>query len=174
MTQFGKRTLVKMVGGELLARSEGDDLATLTKSYANIARRTGHLEAAFAAWVKVWHKQERRLFKAQGDPAGSWKPLKRGYERWKRINYPGKPVLVRENALIRSLTGRTRHSVIEVRPRTLRLGTKLFYSAILQEGGPHMIARPHVLVMQDAFNELSRLTTEEIMRAPELKGGRRR
>jgi hypothetical protein len=37
-----------------------------------------------------------------------------------------------------------------------------------------MTARPHVVVMQDAFNELSRITMAEIMRAPELKGGRRR
>jgi len=173
---YGKQTLVKIVGGELSVRQGGigpaQDTTTLTKSFRDIARRTGHLEAAFASWIAVWHRSEAKVFKASGIPR--WDRLKPGYERWKRIHYPGEPILRREHDLVDSLTSRTRHSIIEIRPRTMRLGTKLFYSNILQVRSPKMTARPHVVVMQDAFNELSRITLAEIMRAPELKGGRRR
>jgi len=178
---YGKTTLIKIVGGELTARSGGvrtkgginpQDVTTMQKSFKDIARRTGHLEAAFAAWINVWHRSEAKVFKASGIPR--WERLKPGYERWKRVHYPGQPILRREHDLVDSLTSRTRHSIIEIRPRTMRLGTKLFYSNILQVGSAKMEARPHVVVMQDAFNELSRITMDEIMRAPELKGGRRR
>jgi len=170
---FGRHTLVKITGGELEVRSQGESDASLVRSFAHIARRTGHLERAFAKWLPIWHRQERAVFRAQGIPR--WEPLAKKYAEWKRSAYPGKPILRRDDLLWRSLTTRTRHSIIRIRPRSMQLGTTLFYSEILSEPwGSGRPGRPHVVVMPDAFEELARLTLDEIMRAPELKGGRRR
>jgi len=171
------KTLVRIVGGVL----EVDSIDRMTKSFAAIPRRTGHLEAAWNEWLPVWYQANRRMFKEQGP---GWAPLSgnqgsnnpRGwYGRWKRGAYPGKTILRREDFLYRSLTRRgSRYSIAQIGARTLRLGTSLAYSRILEEGSRSMPARPHVLVTAGAFEVLSRITLAHILAAPELKGGRRR
>lgn len=165
------RTRIKMVGGELVV---SDGTSAMSKSFADIPRRTGHLEAAFAAFIPIWHQQERAVFRAQGLPE-RWPPLSKDYESWKRANYPGQTILRRDDLLYRSLTTRARYSVIDVRPRSLRLGTSLWYSEVLTEGtGRVPKPRPHVVILRETFEMLNALCLAEILAAPELKGGRRR
>jgi hypothetical protein len=171
------KTLVRIVGGVL----EVDSIDRMSKSFAAIPRRTGHLEAAWSEWLPVWYRANRAMFRSEGPGwaqlsgnPGSRNP--RGwYGPWKRHAYPGKGILQREGFLQRSLTHRgARYSIVQIGPRTLRLGTSLAYSRILEEGSRNMPPRPHVVVSSEAFAQLSRITLAHIMAAPELKGGRRR
>jgi len=172
------KTLVSIVGGVLTV--ETDD-GGMSKSFAAIPRRAGHLEAAWAEWMPIWYSANRKMFREQGP---GWAPLsghpgsmnRRGwYGPWKSRNYPGRKILHREGYLERSLTRQgSRYSIAQIGARTLRLGTSLAYSRILEEGSSHMPPRPHVLVTSEAFAQLSRITLAHILSAPELKGGRRR
>lgn len=173
------KSLIRITGGvlEVDAQSGG----RMVQNWAAIPRRTGHLEAAWTEWLPIWYRANRAMFKSQGPGwatlsgnPGSQNP--RGwYGPWKRGAYPGKGILRREDFLYRSLTTRgARYSIADIGARTLRLGSSLAYSPILQEGSAHMPARPHVLVSREAFGELSRITLAHILQAPELKGGRRR
>lgn len=70
------------------------------------------------------------------DLAGpGWKPLTEDYAKWKARKYPGAPILVRTGALRDSLvSGFAPHSVFEVFPTEMRIGTDVSYAMYHQTG----------------------------------------
>lgn len=154
MTRFGKRTLVKFVGGQLIARQGGATTASLIKDFQEVKRLTLDMRSPFEAFVRVWFRSERQVFREHGIPR--WKRLSPTYRRWKAMHYPGKPIMRRTDRLWESLTRRTSDTVIRVGPRSLQLGTRVPYSRFHQE------ERPHVVLLPDAFAELSRMTLEHM------------
>ena len=152
---FGKRTLIKFVGGQMVARQTGETTASMIADFREIKRRSNDMSPAFDRFVKVWFNQNKAIFAAQGIPR--WKPLSTEYAAWKRQHFPGKRILRRSDALWASLTRKTRGTIVRVGPRSLQLGSSLAQSRYNQE------TRPHVVVMADTFAALHRLTLDHML-----------
>lgn len=88
---------------------------------------------------EIWQIEKER-FDSGGK--GEWAPLSPGYAAWKEKNYPGQPLLVREDILRSSLTGDDYFSVVEMEPMGLTVGTNVPYAAAHQYGGGRLPARP--------------------------------
>lgn len=156
---FGRKTQVKLLGGTLIARTDAhDDDASLMRDLRGMKRRFGDFSAPFERWVPKWFRQERQVFREQGIPR--WQRLKPSYAAKKRREYPNKGILRREDRLWRSLTTRTRDTIVRPGPRSLQLGTRVPYSDRLQE------TRPHVVIMSDTFEELNRIALEHLLNQP--------
>src|SRR5687768_12140611 len=126
MTTFGKRTLVKFVGGQMVARQGGATTASLIADFQEVKRRSNDMSAPFNDFVRVWFSQNRRIFREQGIPR--WQRLSPAYAARKRQMAPGKGILRLTDELWHSLTRKGGKSVIRVGPRSLQLGTRVSYS----------------------------------------------
>jgi phage gpG-like protein len=164
---FGERTVVRYVGGELIARQLGETTESMRHGLLGIARRSADMTPPFGKFERVFYAQERRIFKAQGIPR--WEPLQTRYAAWKASQYPGRGILVRDGRLMASLTRRTRDTVFVPRPRSLQIGTRVPYSAIHQAGFGTTPQREHVVLLPETFDVLARMTMEYIL----SKRGRR-
>ena len=85
---------------------------------------------------------ERRQFRSEGGyGSGGWSPLSPAYRRWKSAHYPGRPILVRSEALLKSLTERP-FGIDEVHPSFAIFGTNVEYAIYHQLGTNRMPRRP--------------------------------
>lgn len=165
---FGRDTLVKFIGGQMIARQAGTDFATLQRDIAAVGQRFRDLTVPFLQFAPIWFKQERQIFQAEGIP--KWPALSPAYESWKQRHFPGKPILQMSGDLYRSVTSITPQTIFDPHPRSLRLGTKNPLSAIHQTGSRNIPARPHVVLMPATFQALSDLCMNYILSG----GGKRR
>jgi len=85
-----------------------------------------------------FRETQKAVFKKQGANEGlpGWKPLSRGYKKWKDKHYPGKPILTLTGAMKQSLTRKNNSNHIErISKNTFEIGTKDFKAIIHQRGG---------------------------------------
>jgi phage gpG-like protein len=82
-------------------------------------------------------------FKSEGSKGrgGKWKDLSPAYEKWKSINYAGKPILQRSGRMFDSLTSKTGDTVLIEEKQEYGFGTNLFYASFHQSGTTNMPAR---------------------------------
>lgn len=115
-------------------------------------------------------------FESEGSHGGAqWAPLTdnpegKGYASWKAAHYPGKPILVREGDLKRSLTEKgAPGAVFHSTPRALVMGTDVPYAIFHQTGTRKMAARPEVRLTEKFKREAMRVIQEFLVqRATEL------
>ena len=102
-------------------------------------------------WRGVWPEIQGYLLRAsaeQFDSIGSrggqqWRPLSPRYAKWKELNYPGQPILVRTGALRESLTrSGANGNVANFQPLFAEYGTSIRYAKFHQRGTRRMPARP--------------------------------
>lgn len=160
--RFGRETVIKFMYGELHVKDVGTSFLAMRSKIAGIRGRAHDLRVPFQAFRPVWQRQIRRVFNAEGLPV-RWPALNPNYSAWKSRHFPGKPMMRRTDRLFSSLTGQTGDTIWVVTPRTIRMGTKVPYWKFGQR------RRPTVVLLPEAFRQLSRMTMEHITG----KGGRR-
>ena len=69
--------------------------------------RSKSFEPIFIKAKKQLELSNAANFSAQGLPAGGWAPLDPQYAAWKAVRFPGKPIMVANGKLFRSVTNMT-------------------------------------------------------------------
>ena len=102
---------------------------------------------------------EAEQFERQGARGGGgfeWAALKPGYALWKHIHYPGKPILVREGDLKKSLTQKGGDHIFKAGRLGMTFGTEVPYAIYHQTGVAEtkLPARPPIKLLkkQDAVD----------------------
>lgn len=144
---------VRGVGFTLRATQTHPLWDVLRHPIAEVRRRTQDLTIPFRDFQPKWFENEKIVFEAQGIPM--WPALSPAYAQRKAAIAPGKPMMRFTDRLVGSLTGLTADTVYEVGPRRLVMGTTVEYSAMHQQGGSRLPARPHVVLLPQTFDELN-------------------
>jgi len=80
---------------------------------------------------------EQEIFDAEGKPE-VFPPLSKNYKRWKDTHYPGRKIMQLKYRLIKSLTakdqGKSQDSVLDVRKKSMEIGTRVPYAIKHQMG----------------------------------------
>ena len=158
MPDFGRDTYVRLVGGQLHARTDNWDPGSMATAMTHMGRRAFNLVEPFMAWKPVWFENEETVFAAGGIPA--WIPLEARYAEWKESKYPGMPIMRRTDEMYSSLTSDTSHTIYLARARSLAVGTTSRHSP------PHVGGRKerlHVVLLEEAFTVLSRMCMDYIL-----------
>jgi hypothetical protein len=158
MPDFGRDTYVKLVGGQLHARADNWDPGSMKAEMTLMGRRAFNMVEPFMAWKPIWFENEMTVFNAGGIP--QWPELSEEYSKWKASAYPGMPILRRTDEMYSSLTSDTQHTIFHARPRSLSVGTTSRHSPWHVGGRKE---RLHVVLLEDAFTELSRICMDYIV-----------
>lgn len=151
MPLFGRTTVVKFLGGELLVKEVGTDLVAMRSRLEGVKRRALNLGPVFSEFKPIWLQATRQVFAAQGLPV-PWPALSPAYAAWKRQHYPGKTMMRRTDRLYRSLTqDRSGDMIWEATPRTIRYGTRVPYHQFGQ------LRRPTVILLRSSFDRLNKM-----------------
>ena len=113
--------------------------------FALLLRRWDHnirdARPAFEAMARYQLGVNERQFKERGTAeTGKWAPLSPAYGRWKARVRPGKPLLVFDGDLKKTMTIPGKGIYI-VRPTSMTVGTAVPYAKYHQNGTPTMPAR---------------------------------
>jgi phage gpG-like protein len=99
-----------------------------------------------------FYSLEERQFATTGAEGGdAWQDLSAAYEAWKTVHYPGKPILERSGALVRSLTDPNDPQTVRIEERkTLTLGTRVPYAIYHQSIAPRkrLPRRPEIMLTE--------------------------
>lgn len=155
-----RETRIKWVGGELLYRERGGDWAAMQEAIEDAERRAVDLRPAWNDFQGVWWSQNEDMFDSQGVPP--WADLSPRYAAWKEEAFPDAGILERTRRLRDSLTGPGPDSVYIMTPRTLKMGTRVPYSDVLQEGTDNMPAREHNILFDESFMILVEMVGEYV------------
>ena len=79
-------------------------------------------------------------FTAQGLPVGGWAPLDPTYAAWKMARFPGRPMLIGDGSLFRSVANLSR-GVSSFGPTRAEFGTNVEYAKFHQYGTSKMPKR---------------------------------
>lgn len=139
----GRRTILRVVGGEVGYRFGGIDTDDLIEYLEDLKLRMIDLQPVFERYGEyIVGDHIPNQFAAQGTPRG-WAALSPAYARWKAVNFPGMPLLQRTGRMKRGFS-------FEARPRSLRVinrvtagqSTNIPRWRFHQEGTSRMPARP--------------------------------
>src|SRR4029079_15661472 len=122
MVTFGKNTVVRFVGGEIVFSVAG--LEEMRVELENYIKWSSNLSAPFQVFQKYWFDAIAKVFKDGGDPV-PWPDLSDAYKDWKGQNYPGQPIMRRSDELYESLTNQTSNTIWHVGPRSIEFGTRV-------------------------------------------------
>ena len=90
-----------------------------------------------------------------------WAPLKKSYDFWKRVAFPGRGILER--------TGSMRHGwTKEVTPQKLELSNNASYAIFHQLGTRNMPSRPIIIVTDDVKNKIADIFKSGLARKLEV------
>lgn len=150
MADFGKHTVVKVVGGTLEYRFQDRKRTDFTDRLDRIGVKLTDWRPVFQQYGAYLLRSIDRNFQAQGRPS-RWKPLAPATIRERlREGYGAGPILQRSGALRRSFR-------FEPRPRTLRVWNTKPYFIYHQQGGEIIPQRQMVVVLRQDRGELTRL-----------------
>lgn len=156
MPVFGRQTVVRFLGGELVFRLVGrtgpDDWIL---SVRRMERRMADFTPAWDRLKPHWIGLTRRVFDAQGLPH-RWRQLSERYRAWKARHFPGKTILRRTDRLYRSLTGGP-GMVWRSRKHSLQYGSKYFTFVFHQRGTSRLPRRQMIVLTQQLKHTISRL-----------------
>lgn len=99
--------------------------------------RVADMRPAWALLRERFRVAEDRQFASQG--RGSWPPLSRVYGAWKARHFPGRPLMVREDELRRSLVDGPEIDIEE--PSYAIFGTAVPYAVFHQRGAGRLPQR---------------------------------
>lgn len=115
----------------------------LDRALSRFGEQLRDLRQLWPAVVTELRAITREQFAGQGIGAtGQWAKLSPAYKRWKEKNYPGRPILVRTEALKDSLLKNNKNTVYRPLPQSLEFGTKIKYAAYHQRGSGKLKRRP--------------------------------
>lgn len=102
--------------------------------------RSKTFEPIFIKAKKELEKANVANFTAQGLPVGGWAPLDPTYAAWKMSRFPGRPMLVGDGSLFRSVANLSR-GLTSVGPTRAEFGTNVKYAKFHQYGTSKMPKR---------------------------------
>jgi hypothetical protein len=155
--RFGRQTVIKLIGGELIVRRAGTDFIEYREKVRGMRRRAADLRPVFDAFRPIWQADIVRVFRSGGLPA-PWPPLSPRYAAWKARRYPGMPIMRRTDRLYRSLTGSSSDTVWHTTPRTIRFGTRVPYWRFTSK------RRPTLVLLPESFRRLSGMAARYVAR----------
>lgn len=102
--------------------------------------RSKSFEPIFIKAKKQLELANAANFTAQGLPVGGWAPLDPQYAAWKAIRFPGRPIMVGNGKLFRSVTNMT-SGISSIAPTKAEFGTNVEYAKFHQYGTRKMPKR---------------------------------
>jgi hypothetical protein len=138
-------------------RIEIDGRVELNRVLTGIADDLEDWRPALGEMADDWYRSQGAVFTAAGAHEGlpGWEPLSDRYAVWKRINYPGRPMLVLSGRLRAAVTQRGGRGAIErIRERELIIGANVpvgsFNLALIHHRGTRrgLPARPLMRISQ--------------------------
>jgi len=104
------------------------------------------ISPTFPEMERAFRSIEISQFQSEGASGqeGAWPALSEVYAAWKARHFPGKPILQRTGALMRSLVGRGPGSYVSTSPHSLTIGTSIPYAAFHQIEGLGRRFRPMI------------------------------
>jgi len=131
-----------MAGFELSFEVMGDK--QVARGFSRFANEVKDLRDAFREIVKDFRDTiEKKQFESEGGyGSGGWKPLATSTLRQKASKGYPSTILVATGRMKRSLTGKTRDTIEEIKPLSILMGTKAGYARYHQKGTRYMPARP--------------------------------
>lgn len=145
---------------------EVDGIRELDRAFVSTR---GHLEDLRPVWPAVeraFQKVEDEQFKSEGAKgrSGKWKPLTREYAIAKAKKYGNKPILQREERLVRAMTSNSPDTVVIKEKQEFGYGTSLFYMPFVHA------KRPVVSLSEDQKTAITKEMQKGILK--ELKSDR--
>lgn len=154
MVTFGRNTVIRFIGGEVIFSVTGLDEMHIEME--NYVKRSSNLSRPFQVFQKYWFDSIAEVFDAGGDPV-PWPELSPAYAAWKEANWPGRPIMRRSDELYDSLTNQTSNTIWHVGPRSIEFGTRVPHFIYHQEGRGANPQRPTLVLTDDASDQLQRL-----------------
>ena len=172
---WGKSTVVKFIGGEVVFRLEGPQSPQdYAKDLNGMVERSKDLSPAFEAIARYLQGVVMRNFKAEGRPV-KWAPLAPSTiaDRMRK-GYGSGPILQRSGGLMKSLTtpGAPGFS-LRVGPRSVAYTSNIFYFRFHQVGTSKMPARPMLVFQKQDHTQVSRILNTYILTGEVTYGGPR-
>ena len=120
--------------------------------FTGMILRSKSFEPIFIKAKKRIEAANAANFAANGLPAGGWAPLDPQYAAFKQAKYPGKPTLVGNGRLFRSVASMT-SSVSSISPTKAEFGTNVEYAKFHQYGTRFMPKRKIIFEPQGFSRE---------------------
>lgn len=120
-----------------------DGVPTLVRAFNRIEREITDLFDVWREVQKEFFAIEREQFRTEGaaGASGKWKPLSPAYAKLKRKKYGNLPILQREFALIKSLTGESTDTIRIFGKDEALFGSAVPYGKYHQRGGGRLPQR---------------------------------
>lgn len=85
-----------------------EGVETLNRAFNRVEEFISDFRTIWPDVATEFYAIEREQFNSEGavGASGKWAPLSPGYKKWKEVNYPGQPIMRRDNTLFESLTDR--------------------------------------------------------------------
>lgn len=128
------------------------------------ARRFTRFVSEITDLSDLWELMARDLeatvadaFRTEGSSGGSkWAPLSEAYREQKARAYPGRGILERTRALMRSFERGGAGNVLRIAPRALVWGSSVDYGRYHQSGTSRMPARPIIRLTTETKQDWTR------------------
>ena len=118
---------------------------------------------------KAFFESNKKVFKSLGGKSGKWKPLSKDYATWKAKHYPGKPLMVREGDLKKSLTKKDDNNIYSPsytnKTFKLVLGSQVEYGIYHQTGAGHLPTRRVIDLDGQAIRNIFNALQKELIYA---------
>lgn len=122
----------------------------IMRGLSRFAEDVKDLSPAFREMAKDFKKIEQGQFgSAGGRGSGGWQPLSKSYAEWKSRNFPGIPLMVLSGLMRESLQGNNPWTIEEIEPHQMRLGTRIPYAKMHQQGGSKLPQRRLIDLTED-------------------------
>jgi len=160
MVAWGKRTVLKFLGGEAIVRVSTDPLSPpdYVKSLEGIVKRSEDMSQAYFAVAQYIMGSIDRTFKAEGRPRRWQKLADTTIADRIRKGFGPKPILVRTGLLRNSLTRMgAPQQHLRIGPRSLQFGSNVDYFLPNQMGTDTIPAREMFLLQRQDNSQISRI-----------------
>lgn len=133
--------------------------------------RLRDLRPAWRAVLTYLRGATKDQFRTEGGRGGArWKPLNPQYEKFKKVQYPGQPILRASDKLFGSLMDKTRDSILATTKTELRYGTRRPYGRYHQKGLGRNPRRQFLVVTEADRRNIKAIVREYLRGQSRLSG----
>jgi len=161
--RWGKQTVIKYIGGEMLLSLEANKSAIdYQKDLEGVIARSTNMTPAMLKVGLYLLGVNLRNFNAEGRP--NWTPLKPATIQDRiRQGFGTGPILQRTKILIRSLTEKgAAYQIFRARPRSLQLTSTLFHFPFHQKGTTHIPIRQMMGYQKQDQSQITRIINDYV------------
>lgn len=159
MVEFGRDTVIRFFGGELIVRIDGVD--EVRRDLNGIIARGSNLSRPFQVFQKYWFEALDEAFETATGPV-PWPDLSPAYAAKKGAQYPVMAMQV-TGTLRDSLTNKTSNTIWHVGARSIEFGTRVPHFIYHQEGLGNNPVRQTLFMPDSTLDKLVSLVTNYIL-----------